>query len=117
KLVICNDKNPYGKIPYLSVNWWDIPEAFWGMGLAKTIGSEQRLQQGVTNAWLDGVSLNLNGVYIRVEGKSQAPSQSIRMSPGKIVNVQEKDSSYPLERLPAVPEAAQALMLSQARSE
>jgi hypothetical protein len=117
KLVICNDENPYGQIPYLSVNWWDVPEAFWGMGLAKTIGSEQRLQQGVTNAWLDGVSLNLNGVYVRVEGKSQAPSQSIRMSPGKIINVTEKDSFTPLDRLPAVPEAGQAIMLSQARAE
>ena len=117
KKVICNDENPYGKLPFLSINWWDIPEAFWGMGLAKTIGSEQRLQQGITNAWLDGVSLNLNGVYVRVEGKSQAPSQSIRLSPGKIVNVQEKDSFYPLERLPAVPEAGQALLLSQQRAE
>jgi hypothetical protein len=117
KLVICNDKNPYRQIPFLSLNWWDIPEAFWGMGLAKTIGSEQRLQQGVTNAWLDGVSLNLNGVYVRVEGKSQAPSQSIRLSPGKIINVQNKDDFTPLNRLPAVPEAPQALALSQARVE
>jgi len=117
KLVICNDKNPYGKIPFLSLNWWDIPEAFWGIGLAKSIGSEQRLQQGITNAWLDGVSLNLNGVYIRVEGKSQAPSQSIRLSPGKIINVQNKDDFTPLDRLPAVPEAPAALALSQARAE
>lgn len=117
KLVICNDKNPYRQIPFLSLNWWDIPEAFWGMGLAKTIGSEQRLQQAITNAWLDGVSLNLNGVYVRVEGKSQAPSQSIRLAPGKIINVQNKDDFTPLDRLPAVPEAPQALALSQARTE
>jgi hypothetical protein len=117
KKVICNDENPYGQIPFLSVNWWDIPEAFWGMGLAKTVGTEQRLQAGITNAWLDGVSLNLNGVYVRVEGKSQAPSQSIRMSPGKVINVQEKDSFTPLDRLPAVPEAGQALMMSQSRVE
>jgi hypothetical protein len=116
KLVICSDENPYGVIPFLSVNWWDVPEAFWGMGLAKTIGSEQRLQQGITNAWLDNVALNLNGVYVRVMGKG-VPTQSIRVSPGKIVNVDNKDDFKPLDRLPAVPEAGAALSISQARAE
>lgn len=116
KLVICSDENPYGVIPFLSANWWDVPEAFWGMGLAKTIGSEQRLQQGITNAWLDNVALNLNGVYVRVRGKS-VPTQSIRVSPGKIVEVDNKDDFKPLDRLPAVPEAGAALSISQARAE
>lgn len=116
KLVICSDENPYGVIPFLSVNWWDVPEAFWGMGLAKTIGSEQRLQQGITNTWLDGMALNLNGVYVRVRGKS-VPTQNIRVAPGKIVEVDNKDDFKPLDRLPAVPEAPAALSLSQARAE
>src|SRR6185312_11303537 len=29
KLVLCNDHNPYGEIPFLSVNWWDVPKAFY----------------------------------------------------------------------------------------
>src|SRR6185312_232233 len=82
KLVICNVKNPYSKIPFLSVGWWDVPEAFWGLGIGRTIGSEQRLQQGITNIWLDQASLNLNGVYVRVKGKS-IPTQNIRIAPGK----------------------------------
>ena len=116
KLVICNDKNPYGVIPFLSVNWWDVPEAFWGMGLGKTVGYEQRLQQGVTNAWLDGIALNLNGIYVRVKGKGP-PTQSIRVSPGKVLEVDEKDTFSPLDRLPAVPEAGMALQNSEARAE
>jgi hypothetical protein len=120
KLVLCNDKNPYGKIPFLSVNWWDIPEAFYGMGLAKTIGQEQRLQQGITGTWLDNASLNLNGVYVRTLGKGQQ-SQSIRIMPGKVVNVEldanGKGDFKPLERLPAVPEAAEHIAMSQARVE
>lgn len=116
KLVICNDENPYGAIPFLSVGWWDVPEAFYSMGLAKTVGSEQRLQQGVTNAWLDGVALNLNGVYVRVKG-TNVPTQSIRISPGKIVDVEQKDGFTPLDRLPAVPEAPAAIQMSQARAE
>jgi hypothetical protein len=116
KLVIANDENPYGVLPYLSIGWWDVPEAFWSMGLAKTIGAEQRLQQGLTNLYLDNAALNLNGVYLRVRGKS-VPTQSIRISPGKIVDVDNKDDFKVLERLPAVPEAELHLRLSEARAE
>lgn len=116
KLVLCNDKNPYGKIPFLSVNWWDVPDAFWGLGLARTIGAEQRLQQGITNLWLDQASINLNGVYVRKRGKS-IPTQNIRIAPGKIIEVDEKGDFEPLARQPAVPEAQQHLILSQARAE
>jgi hypothetical protein len=116
KLVICNDANPYGEIPFLSVGWWDVPEAYWSMGLAKTIGSEQRLQQGVTNLWLDNAALNLNGVYVRVLGKG-VPTQNIRVSPGKIVNVDNQGDFVPLKRLDAVPEAMEAIQMSQARAE
>lgn len=120
KLVICNDKNPYGKIPFLSVGWWDVPEAFWSMGLAKTIGSEQRLQQGITNTWLDNAALNLNGVYVRMLGKGQQ-SQSIRILPGKVYNVeldaQGRGDLKPLERTNPVPEAGEHLSMSQARVE
>ena len=116
KKILCNEKNPYGKIPFLSVGWWDVPEAFWSLGLAKTIGSEQRLQQGVINAWLDGVTLNLNGIYKRKKGKS-VPTQSIRISPGKIVEVDDMDDFEPLARTPAVPEALAAIQQSEARAE
>jgi len=116
KLVICNEPNPYGKIPFLSVNWWDVPEAFWGLGLAKTIGSEQRLQQGITNTWLDNAALALNGMYVRVRG-TNVPTQSIRIAPGKIVEVDKPDGFMPLKRLDPVPEAGQHLALSDARAE
>ena len=116
KLVLCNVKNPYGKIPFFSVGWWDVPEAFYGLGIGRTIGAEQRLQSGITNLWLDQASLNLNGVYIRVKGKS-IPTQNIRIAPGKIIEVDDKDGFQPLARTPAVPEAQQHLILSQGRAE
>lgn len=116
KLVICNTENPYGTIPYLSVNWWDVPEAFHGMGLGKLIGSEQRLQQGVTSILIDQANLNLNGVYVRVRGKN-VPTQSIRISPGKIIDVEEKDGFTPLARTQAVPEAGMIISLSQSRAD
>jgi hypothetical protein len=116
KVVICNTENEYGKINYLSVNWWDVPGAFWGMGLGRTIGSEQRLQQGLTNLMLDDASLNLNSPLVRVRGKS-IPTQNIRIAPGKIIDVEDKDGLKPLDRRPAVPEAQAYLVLSQARAE
>ncbi len=116
KLVLCNAPNPYGVIPFLSVGWWDVAEAFWSMGLAKTIGAEQRLQAGITNMWLDQAAMNLNGIYVRVRGKS-IPTQNIRMAPGRIVEVDNKDDFKPLDRIPAVPEAQIHLAMSQARAE
>src|SRR6185312_3276772 len=116
KMVLCNTENHLGCIPFLSINWWEVPEAFYGLGLAKTIGSEQRLQQGTTNVWLDGLALNLNGIYKRKRGKS-IPTQSIRVSPGKIVEVDDMDDFQPLERLPAVPEVGMAIQMSMARAE
>jgi hypothetical protein len=116
KLVICNDDNPYGAVPFLSVNWWDVPESFWGLGLGKLVGSEQRLQQGITCTWLDQAALNLNGVFVRVKGKS-VPTQSIRIAPGRIIDVDSKDDFTPLGRTPAVPEAGMQIQMSQSRTD
>lgn len=116
KKVICNGPNPYGEIPFFSVNWWDVPGAFYGLGLARTIGSEQRLQQGIVNTWLDSTAIALAGVYTRKRGKS-IPTQSIRIHPGRVFEVDEADDFKPLERPPVVPEAGQHLALSQARVE
>jgi hypothetical protein len=116
KLVIASGENDFHQIPFFSINWWDVPGAFWGMGLARTIGSEQRLQAGITNTWLDGISLILNGVYVRVKGQS-VPTQNIRVSPGRVIEVDNKDSLKPLERMAPVPEAMQALQMSMTRTE
>lgn len=116
KLVIYNDRNVYGKIPFLSVGWWDVPGAFWSLGLGRTIGSEQRLQTGIMNLALDILNLNLNPPLVRVRGKS-IPTQSIRIGPGKIIEVDAKDDLKPLERFAPVPEAMEMMAASQARAE
>lgn len=116
KLVIASTENPFGCIPFFSLGWWDVPGAFWSMGLARTIGSEQRLQAGIMNTWLDGVSLMLNGVYVRVRGTS-VPTQNIRMAPGKVIDVDTKDALTPLDRAKPIPEAMQAYAASVSRAE
>lgn len=114
KAVIYNGANDYGRIPFLSIGWWDVPEAFYSMGLAKMVGSEQQIQQGIINTWLDVTTLLLNPVIKRKRGKS-IPTQNIRMAPGKVYDVEEITDLEPMERLPGIPEAGQHIALSQAR--
>lgn len=114
KAVIYNGANDYGKLPFLSVGWWDVPEAFYSMGLAKMVGSEQQVQQGMINKGIDVLTLLLNPVIKRKRGKS-IPTQNIRVAPGKVYEVEDKDDLSPMERVPAVPELQEQLAFSQAR--
>jgi hypothetical protein len=84
------------------------------MGLGRTIGTEQRLQSGITNLVIDNASLNLNMPMVRVRGKS-IPTQSIRIGPGKIIEVDNKGDLEPLMRSAPVPEAGELLGMSQQR--
>ncbi len=116
KLVIFNDKNIYGKIPFLSIGWWRIPGSFWCLGLGRTIGSEQRLQTGITHLVIDNASLALNAPLVRVRGKS-IPTQNIRIGPGKIIEVDAQGDLAPLMRSAPVPEAGELLAMSQGRAD
>lgn len=82
---IRNEENEFGVIPFLSVNWWNIPDAFWGLGLGRTIGAEQRVQQGIINACLDLASLIVNPMFVRARG-ANISTQQIRQRIGGIVD-------------------------------
>ncbi len=84
--VIRNEANEFGVIPFLSVNWWPIPDAFWGLGLGRVIGVEQRVQQGLINACLDLASLIVNPMFIRARG-ANIQEQQIRQRIGGIIAV------------------------------
>jgi len=84
--VIRNEPNEFGVIPFLSVNWWNIPDAFWGLGLGRVIGAEQRVQQGLINACLDLASLIVNPMFIRARG-ANIQEQQIRQRVGGIIAV------------------------------
>ena len=116
KAVIFNDKNEYGKIPFLSIGWWRIPGSFWCLGLGRTIGSEQRLQTGITHLVIDNANLALNAPLVRVRGKN-IPTQSIRIGPGKIIEVDAQGDLAPLMRSAPVPEAGELLAMSQGRAD
>lgn len=116
KLVIRNEPNEFGRHPFVSCSFVDVPDSFFGLGLAQLIGGEQRLQQSLINARLDEVAINLNGMFIRQRGRT-APAQNIRMRPGGIIDVDDKDALTVLPRLQAVPEAYVEVQASQQRAE
>jgi len=106
KLVIYNDRNIYGKIPFLSIGWWDCPGSFWSLGLGRTIGTEQRVQTGITNLVMNVANLKLNAPLVRVRGKS-VPTQSIRIGPNKMIEVDAQGDLAPLKFGDPVVEAAE----------
>ena len=103
KLVIRNAPNELGEIPFRSLAYDDIPNCFYGLGVAKLVGGEQRLQQGSINAYLDDLSLSLNGMFVRIRG-SNVPRSQIRMRPGGVLDVDVENGIGLLQR-PALPTA------------
>jgi hypothetical protein len=118
KKVIFSDKNPFGKIPFLSANWWNRPKAFYGMGIGLTVGQNQRVDQGTINAILKILSFGVNPVYVRTRD-SNAPTQMIRAGIGKILTVDGKaDEAFHLMETPKVPaDTWSALSESQSSTE
>ena len=117
KLVIRDERNPFGKLPYFSVGWLRVPNSFYSMGVGITAGDEQEIQRGLINALLDEVSWNLNLPVLRKKGEDEL-TQNVRMSLGKFVTVEDVDKSLkPMPRLQAVPEGYAEIQASQARVE
>lgn len=114
KLVIYNDRNVYGKIPFFSIGLFDVPGAFWSIGMGRTVGTEQRLQTGLLNNYLNVCNLNLMPPLVRVRGKS-IPTQSIRIGPGKIIEVDAQGDLAPLSKFPVANEAIEMIGMSNAR--
>jgi hypothetical protein len=99
KLIIRNEDNEYGVIPFCSVNFVHVLDCFFGMGIAKLVGDEQRMQQGVINTFLDDLSLNLNGMFVRKRG-TNTPTQQMRMRPGGIIDSDDEKGVNILQRQP-----------------
>ena len=116
--VIRNEANEFGCIPFLSVNWWNIPNAFWGLGLGRVLGMEQKVQAGLINACLDLADLIVNPMFVRARG-ANVQEQQIRQRIGGIIAV-DGDTTKALSMLqqPSIPsEVVQQIALSQSRVE
>lgn len=102
-VLIRNEANPYGKIPFLSANWRDIPDSFYGQGLGQLIGPEQIVEQGITNLALDLLAYGLQPTAIRKKGFN-VPTQAIRWKQGGIIDVDDDvDKAFKFLEMPPPP--------------
>lgn len=117
RVVIRNEANEYGEIPFCSIAYTDVPDSFYGIGVAKLIGNEQRMQQGVINTFLDELALSLNGMFIRRRG-TNTPTQQLRMRPGGVIDTDDAEGVQVLARQPLpIAETANVLASSDARAQ
>jgi hypothetical protein len=117
-ILIRNEANPYGKIPFLSANWRNIPDAFYGQGLGMLIGTEQIVEQGITNLALDLLAYGLQPTAVRKKGFN-VPTQMIRWKQGGIIDVDDDvEKSFKFLQMPPVPaEAWQFLQNARAAAQ
>lgn len=115
KLVVRNEPNEFGEIPFCSVAFCDVLDSFYGVGIAKLIGNEQRMQQGIINARLDDLALSLNSMFIRKRG-TNTPTQQLRMRPGGIIDTDDDKGVQLLVRPPANVESFTEIEASDKRA-
>jgi hypothetical protein len=113
KIVIRNTENEFERINYVSQAFVDVIGSFYGFGVGMLLEGEQRFEQGVVNAWIDGLSLVLNPMWHRKKGVG-TQTQNITASPGKVVN--DDGDLAPLEKNSVTAEALQAIETSEARA-
>jgi hypothetical protein len=113
-ILIRNEVNPYGKIPFFSFNWRNIPDCFYGQGLGLLIGSEQIVEQGVTNLALDLLNYGLQPTAVRKKGFNPL-TQDVRWRQGGIIDVEDDvEKAFKFLQMPAVPgEAWQFIQQAQ----
>jgi hypothetical protein len=116
KLCIKNAENPFGFINFLSANYIDVLDSFYGVGVAKLLGGEQRLQQGVINSRLDDLALRLSGTFIRKRG-SNTPTSQVRLRPGGIIDADDEKGIQMIQYPPAITDAFEEVAQSDARAQ
>jgi len=118
RLVIRNEPNPLGKIPFFSVNWWFIQDCYWGIGLGIVLGGDQRLQQGFINAIADIGTLAANQPIIRSRG-ANINTQQVRSRLGGFIDVTGpvKDALHPMDLPKIQPEMFSIIAQSESRTE
>jgi hypothetical protein len=116
--VIRNEPNPFGCIPFYSVNWWMIQDCFWGLGLGTALGGEQRLQQGFINAVADIGTLAANQPMVRSRS-ANVNTQQVRARLGGFIDVDGKanEALHPLDIPKIQGELFQVVAASEARTE
>jgi hypothetical protein len=99
KCVIRNDKHTLRRIPFLSANFWNVENAGLGMGVGRVTGSDQRADQGLTNAALDLIAYAVQPEYAVARG-ANVPTQDQRRRLGGIRLVDGPDATKAIALVP-----------------
>lgn len=97
-------ENPWGKVPFLSANYWNVRENFWGIGVGLIAGGDQRVQAGSIGAALKLLTFKVNAPYMR-NADANMPSQTIQTGLGRVLSVADVTKAYRLMETPDVPES------------
>lgn len=86
KTCIRNQENKYGCLPFYSANYYNRIRSFWGIGLGKIVGTDQRLQQGLENGGIALLQLLLDPPFVH-NTEQFVLTQNVRLRKGGAIKV------------------------------
>ena len=94
---ILNETHKFGRPPFLGFCFRNAPDSAHGYGIAYWLTDFQRVCQGVINAYLDDMNLNLMGTYTTPAGTNNT-AQAQWIFPGKVFKSDPGGEFKPLTR-------------------
>lgn len=94
---LLNEEHKFGRPPFLGFCFRNAPDSAHGYGIAYWLTDFQRVCQGVINAFLDDLNLNLMGTYTAPAGTNNS-AQSQWIFPGKVFKTDGPNKIEPLTR-------------------
>jgi hypothetical protein len=94
---LLNEEHKFGRPPFLGFCFRNAPDSAHGYGIAYWLTDFQRVCQGVINAFLDDMNLNLMGTYTSPAGANNS-AQAQWIFPGKVFKSDPQGKIEPLTR-------------------
>src|SRR5665213_2657755 len=95
--VLLNETHNFGRPPFLGFCFRNAPDDAAGYGIAFWLTDFQRICQGVINAYLDDMNLNLMGTYTSPAGLNNT-AQAQWIFPGKVFKSDPNGEMKPMTR-------------------
>jgi len=95
---LLNETHDFGRPPFLGFCFRNAPDSAHGYGIAFWLTDFQRICQGVVNAYLDDMNLNLMGTYTSPAGLNNS-AQAQWIFPGKVFKSDPQGKIEPMTRV------------------
>ena len=95
--ILLNETHDFTRPPFLGFCFRNAPDSAHGYGIAFWLTDFQRVCQGVVNAFLDDLNLNLMGTYTSPAGANNS-AQAQWIFPGKVFKSDPQGKIEPLAR-------------------